>query len=241
MISESHEGAEKARRSDDRDRAAEPTALLLRNAHVTILGVGGVGGVLAARLAARGVRSLHLIDGGRVTASDMGDRDIFEASDLGKMKTHVMLDRLRPLNSWCDISVLTGDIDCVFQISDVLRATDLFVTTAPMDDLMPYWIAAESSYTGTPWIDCTVDGPLITCVTYEPGPHSCRSCLTDSIRERVESPRSRAAPSWPATQLAGTLASYEVSQALGRASVHRGEPSLRHLTLDYAAAGGLHA
>lgn len=48
------------------------------------------------------------------------------------MKTHISLDRLRPLNKRCDISILTSNVECVFQLSGVLQATDLLATTAPM-------------------------------------------------------------------------------------------------------------
>jgi len=70
----------------------------LQNAHVLIVGVGGVGGYAAEQLARAGIGKLTLIDADIVNESNMNRQIIALHSAIGKNKTDVLETRLKDIN-----------------------------------------------------------------------------------------------------------------------------------------------
>ena len=79
--------------------AMDRTALLmgeeavarLRDAHVLVLGVGGVGGEAAVMLARAGVGHLTLVDGDTVDVSNLNRQAVAYCSTVGMLKTRIWL------------------------------------------------------------------------------------------------------------------------------------------------------
>ncbi len=75
----------------------------LENSHVAVFGLGGVGGNCAEALLRCGVGHLTLVDGDRVSLSNL-NRQIFATRDtVGMDKTDAALRRLRSIRPECDI------------------------------------------------------------------------------------------------------------------------------------------
>jgi len=70
----------------------------LRNAHVLVLGVGGVGAYAAEHLARAGIGRLTLVDGDAVELSNCNRQLPALSSTLGRPKAEVMAERLREIN-----------------------------------------------------------------------------------------------------------------------------------------------
>ena len=66
--------------------------------HVLVLGLGGVGGYAAELLARCGVGKLTLVDGDRVSASNLNRQLPALVSTLGKYKSEVLAERLRDID-----------------------------------------------------------------------------------------------------------------------------------------------
>lgn len=92
----------------------------LKNAHVCIFGIGGVGGFVAEALARSGVGSLTLVDNDTVSTSNI-NRQIFAlSSTVGMMKTDAAKKRLTDINPEIEIT------ECnMFYLPDVADAFDL--------------------------------------------------------------------------------------------------------------------
>ena len=75
----------------------------LRNAHVLVLGVGGVGAYAAEQLARAGIGRLTLIDGDCVEPSNCNRQLPALSSTLGQPKALVMAERLRQVNPDLDV------------------------------------------------------------------------------------------------------------------------------------------
>ncbi len=90
----------------------------LKNAHVCVFGIGGVGGYVCEALARSGVGALTLVDNDTVSHSNI-NRQIFALhSTVGKMKTAAAKERLLDINPDLKITQInsfylpeTGDID----------------------------------------------------------------------------------------------------------------------------------
>ncbi len=85
-----------------RDNSWEPQ-LRLKQARVTVLGLGGTGGTVALALAASGVGRIHCVDADVVELSNLNRQTQFDETDIGRPKADVTAGRLRRLNS--DIEV----------------------------------------------------------------------------------------------------------------------------------------
>ena len=77
----------------------------LKNAHVIVFGVGGVGGYTTEALARCGVGKIDLVDADRVSQSNINRQIIALQSTVGKYKTEVMKSRILDINPTATVNV----------------------------------------------------------------------------------------------------------------------------------------
>ena len=75
----------------------------LKNAHVAIFGIGGVGGYVAEALARSGVSHLDLIDNDDVALSNLNRQIIALHSTIGRPKVDVMKERILDINPEAEV------------------------------------------------------------------------------------------------------------------------------------------
>ncbi|MCD8174621.1 MAG: tRNA threonylcarbamoyladenosine dehydratase [Phascolarctobacterium sp.] len=76
----------------------------LKNSHVVVVGLGGVGSYIAEGLARSGVGHLTLIDGDKIASSNINRQIPALLSTMGKLKTEVMRERIFDINSECMVT-----------------------------------------------------------------------------------------------------------------------------------------
>jgi tRNA threonylcarbamoyladenosine dehydratase len=77
----------------------------LRNAHILIAGIGGVGGYAAEQLCRAGVGKLTLADSDIVQASNRNRQIVALISSEGKQKTEVLSERLKDINPFLELEI----------------------------------------------------------------------------------------------------------------------------------------
>lgn len=77
----------------------------LKNAHVAVFGVGGVGGYVVEALARSGVGEFDLIDNDTVALSNINRQIIATHSSVGKYKVDVMKERILDINPDAKVTV----------------------------------------------------------------------------------------------------------------------------------------
>ena len=77
----------------------------LKESHVAIFGIGGVGGYVAEALARSGVGSFTLIDHDTVTITNLNRQIIATHDTIGKYKVDVMKDRILSINPNAKVEV----------------------------------------------------------------------------------------------------------------------------------------
>ena len=77
----------------------------LKNCHIAVFGVGGVGGYVVEALARAGVGKIDLIDSDCVDITNLNRQIIALHSTVGKLKVEVMRDRILDINPNADVNV----------------------------------------------------------------------------------------------------------------------------------------
>ena len=80
----------------------------LRNCRVLLVGLGGLGSLIAYYLTCLGIKELHIVDHDVVSISDLNRQILYTIDDLGLKKVDVASRRLRLLNP--DVEIIKHDI-----------------------------------------------------------------------------------------------------------------------------------
>ena len=125
----------------------------LKNSHVAIFGIGGVGGYIAEALARSGVGTLTLIDSDTVSASNVNRQIIALRSTIGRYKTEVMAERIYDINPHAKVITknifVNADNISEFDFSEFSYVADAIDTVSSK-----ILIAEKTSECGTPLIMC---------------------------------------------------------------------------------------
>lgn len=78
----------------------------LRNSHVAVFGIGGVGSYTAEALARAGVGAITLVDNDTVGLSNINRQLCALHSTIGQFKAQVMADRIRDINPACQVRAI---------------------------------------------------------------------------------------------------------------------------------------
>ena len=84
----------------------ESNTARLRNTHVLVVGLGGVGGYAAEMLCRAGVGHLTIVDGDTVSTSNLNRQLIALQSTVGRSKSDLFKERFRDINPDCEVTAL---------------------------------------------------------------------------------------------------------------------------------------
>ncbi len=114
----------------------------LKNKHILLFGVGGVGGYVAEMLIRTGIEKLTIVDFDVVTKSNLNRQIIALNSSLGKAKVEVMKARLLDINEEAKIIALNKMFDKTnmndFDFNEYDYVIDAIDTVIQKIDLMIY-------------------------------------------------------------------------------------------------------
>ena len=114
----------------------------LNSSHVLVVGLGGVGGYVAEQLTRAGIGELTIVDGDVVSQSNMNRQLLALQSTQGKPKAEVMAARLRDINPYVKLHVVSqfmkdqALIDLISQPYDYV--VDAIDTVSPKVFLLYY-------------------------------------------------------------------------------------------------------
>lgn len=106
----------------------------LRQAHVCVVGIGGVGSWAVEALARSGIGKITMIDMDDICVTNINRQIHALTGNIGKLKTEVMRDRITLINPECDVQIiddflsldnlaeyLSGDYDYVIDAIDSVK------------------------------------------------------------------------------------------------------------------------
>lgn len=198
----------------------------LRQAHVVVLGTGGLGGRVAFDLACCGVGELSLLDGDRVEESNLNRQIQYAEADIGSRKVDVMAARLQAFYSEMRINAIAQRMESQDDIAAYVTGADMVVDAAdwPPHEL-EHWCNNACFEAGVPYIAMS-HFPAVVRVgpLYVPGETGCFACqdrqyrsqypLYDTVIEQLRGRPSPAGTLGPACGLAGGMVAAEVMHYL---------------------------
>ena len=114
---------------------------ILRNAHVLVVGLGGVGAYAAEMLARAGVGRMTIADADVVGESNINRQLLALTSTIGRNKSDVMAERLQDINPEIELSVITEYIrdEKTYELLDAAKydyVVDCIDTLSPKANLI---------------------------------------------------------------------------------------------------------
>ncbi len=145
-----------------------------RQAHVAIIGMGGLGCPVSLYLAAAGIGTLTLVDGDTVSLSNLQRQILFTESDIGTNKAEAAKSHLAARNSHIKVishaSKLTAD-----NAESILKDADMVIDCS--DNFYARYLINDTCFARqTPWIYSSVLGQQGQVALFQPQ-HSCFRCL----------------------------------------------------------------
>lgn len=165
----------------------------LRNARVTVVGAGGVGGITLIQLARMGVGSIHVIDRDQFEASNINRQMLSAVSKLGVDKAEVAGQVLRDINPEIKVRTtisfvteenapeLLADSDVIVDATDNLVSRVVIHRAAAKLGIPSIWIAVTPPFRGGV-MSLTPDSMPYEQVLRHP---SYQKELTPEVRDQV--------------------------------------------------------
>ena len=165
-----------------RESSWEPQARL-RDARVTILGVGGTGGIAALALAASGVGHLHCVDPDEVELSNLSRQILYSEDDIGQPKADSAVTRLRRLNADIEVTGQRLEATGIDDVLELARDCDVLLLGADRPPELRIWTNRACLAAKRPWVDAGYHGPLVQVAAFVPGDGPCWECTRLALRD----------------------------------------------------------
>jgi molybdopterin/thiamine biosynthesis adenylyltransferase len=150
----------------------------LKNARVTLLGLGGSGSAVAMSLVATGVGALRCVDFDRVKASNLSRQLLYTEDDVGLQKVERAVSRLRRLNSHVAVTGQELEVRSSDDIVSLMQGCDLFILCADKPpEKIQFWTNEAALRTRTPWLTSLYAGPMLVVGLFVPFQTPCHQCF----------------------------------------------------------------
>jgi len=182
---------------------------ILKDSHVIVLGLGGLGSPLTIYLAAAGVGRLTLVDGDTVDETNLHRQVIHSQTSVNQRKVNSARDRILEINPWIEVGVIPDYADEENVVSEVLTAQCIADCT---DRFATHFLANRLAWNNNvPVVSAAALGLEGQLTTIDPrfAGNPCYACFTPDIPE-VELTCAETGVLGPVVGTLGTLQAVEV-------------------------------
>lgn len=100
--------------------------LKLKNANITVIGCGGIGGAALEMLARMGVGYLKIVDKDSFDLSNLNRQIMSSFNTIGKSKTQVTKDIIQSINPFIKIKAIEEELD-FYNVEKIIKNSDLVI------------------------------------------------------------------------------------------------------------------
>ena len=147
----------------------------LRDAHVVILGIGGMGSWVALLLTQLGIGHLTLADSDSITSSNLTRQALYTERDIGRNKAIAASEMLHAINSEIQLTTVTQHIATEEELAPLCQGSTLvMITFGPFLLPEPSRLQRACLHLGIP---CVAMGGLHLGPLVIPGQTACFDCV----------------------------------------------------------------
>ncbi len=164
----------------------------LRDKRVAIIGLGGLGNVIAYLLASNGCGYLRLIDQDIIELSNLARQPLFTTEDIGKPKVEVAAERLKKINPNVEIEAYAEnlnlsnyreylqDVDIILDGLDNLATRDI-INSYAVEKGIPYVFGSVLRYEGSVSFFKPRETPCLRCIIGDLQDEGLETCETAGV------------------------------------------------------------
>ena len=161
------------------EASAETMVRRLRDSHVLMLGVGGLGSNVLQNLCGLGVGQLTLVDRDDVEPRNFARQFVYRAQDIGRPKIERAADWVRDFDPHIKVRTIRADFTDAASVADVVNSTRPDAVCAAVDDPVEIdqWVNAACVRAGVPFVR---GGMMVTegvIWSVNPGHSACYACV----------------------------------------------------------------
>ncbi|HLZ55690.1 MAG TPA: TOMM precursor leader peptide-binding protein [Ktedonosporobacter sp.] len=155
----------------------------MRDAHIVLLGAGGVGSWVAMQLGQLGIGHLTIADGDEIMSSNLTRHALYTEGDIGRNKAIAAAEALYRLNSEMEVTVIAHAIENEEEMVAISRGANLVVLTfGPFLLPTPMSIHHSCFQQGVP---CVALGGLHLGPLVVPGETACFTCTQSFLASQM--------------------------------------------------------
>jgi bacteriocin biosynthesis cyclodehydratase domain-containing protein len=156
----------------------------LAEAHVVLIGLGGLGSWIAWALAATGIGRITGVDGDVVERCNLNRQILYREADIGQPKATAASRAIGEFNSEIDFRVLGRRLESEADVAAVVAGSDFVVEAADWPPhLLGRWINSACAKAGVPHLSAGQVPPVVRVgPTVAPGRPGCHRCLEEQAR-----------------------------------------------------------
>ncbi len=129
-----------------------------KDAKITVIGCGGIGGETIEMLARMGIGELVLVDKDAYDLSNLNRQTLATIADLGLVKTDVAAEKVRLINPYVKVTTFNEHIDQT-NIENVIKDSDIVIDA--LDNVLTRVIVSrKAKEIGIPYIHGAIHGTM---------------------------------------------------------------------------------
>jgi molybdopterin/thiamine biosynthesis adenylyltransferase len=160
------------------ERSQEDFQQALRDAHVLVLGTGGLNSNTIPHLCGLGVGRLTLLDRDTVEIRNFARQYLYRHADLGARKVQVAAEWVRAFDPAVKVEALDAGVDGPDDVSELVDrfAPDLVMSGIDHPNNVDEWVNAGCVTRGVPYVRGGMRVTQGTVWSVDPGISACRTC-----------------------------------------------------------------
>ncbi len=159
----------------------------IKQAKVTVLGLGGLGSHLVYDLAAMGVMDIQAVEFDRVEISNLNRQILYNEEDIGRLKSEVAVERMKRFSPNLKLQVIQRQIEGVDDVLAAIRGRDVVLCVADRPKMEIHdWVNEACMREGIPLLSGGLETQMARYFTIIPGESGCLACWRRQVQAQDE-------------------------------------------------------
>lgn len=201
--------------------------LLVKNARIALLGLGGLGSHVLYDLVAFGFSNIRAVDFDRVELANLNRQILYSENDIGRIKTEIAAMRIHAFSPHSNVEFINKRLNSTDDITSIVQDMDAAICVADKPRFhIVNWLNEACVKADVPFITGGIDNQRAVYYTVLPYKTGCVECWKHQVQstdilstaffadEFSNEPRDHSYPAPAVVPLVSTLAGFMVSELI---------------------------